>query len=451
MNLVNEIQDAGLTVDQYESCLKTIIDKKNNVQDIDWQEIKEDYNLNISVDTLRKANSTIFGGAFVSEYLTNKINTKDFTNNYISEQNRAYEFRINKDGTYCSNKLIMMSETESKDPEYILKAHGFDIDTWKLVSVRNTIRQVTINGDIKTLYSSFITVKPNDSKDISLKKYKEFFDRLDRNYSIPLISNNTNHIVGDKLLLLDIADLHFNLQASDFTTNNIYNCDIAEKLFFNVIEDVLTRTKQYVFDEIVLCIGGDMLNSDNIFGTTTKGTNQDDDIHYYDAYERLCNITIKAIDLLKNYGKVNVIYIMGNHDETSGFKLAKYIDAWFRSEDLVTVNYQPIYRKYKVFGKTLMCFAHDSKVQDLPAIVANEAREFWSQVENVEIFLQHLHKEQILMEEHNIRIQRLPTISAKSKWTSDNGYGAKRQFKSFVFDKEFGLTDVLYTPLRKVE
>lgn len=361
------------------------------------------------------------------------------------------ETTINKDGSCSSNKLIEMSEEQSKDPDYILKAHGFDPDSWKLVSARNNIRNVSKQDKLITLYASYITAKPIEDKDVSLKKIGEFFDKLDRSYSLPSLNANYSYLNGDKLLLIDIADLHMNLQASMFTTGNEYNCDIAEKSFFHVIEDVMTRTQHYDFDEVVFCIGGDMMNMDTLSGTTTKGTPQDNDIHYYDAYERMCAMTIKAIDILKDTCKVNVIYVMGNHDEVAGFKLAKYVDAWFRNDDRVTVDYQPIARKYKLYGKTLFCFAHDGKAQKLPAIIANEAREYWSQAETVEVFLQHMHTEQVLMEENNIRIQRLPTISGRSKWSADNGYGSKRQCKSFIFDAEDGLTDVLYTPIGNID
>lgn len=370
----------------------------------------------------------------------------------VEDAKKSYgsETSINKDGTYSSKKLIEMSEQQSKDPEYILKAHGFNSERWQIVSVRNNIRQAISSQDgIVTLYASFLTVKPIADKDLPLNKIEEFFNNLDRSYSLPSLNKNYSYLSGDKLLLIDIADLHMNLQASVFTTGNEYNCDIAEKLFFYVIEDILTRTQSYDFEEIVFCIGGDMLNGDNLRGTTTKGTEQISDLHYYDAYERLCAMTIKAIDVLKERSKVSVIYVMGNHDELAGFKLAKYIDAWFRYDDRVSVDYQPIARKYKLYGKTLFCFAHDAKVQKLPAIIADEAREFWSQAETTEVFLQHLHTEQVLMEENNIRIQRLPTISGRSKWSSDQGYGSKRQCKSFIFDYEDGLTDVLYTPIRK--
>lgn len=371
----------------------------------------------------------------------------------VSDIKSAYksETAINKDGSFSSNMLIEMNEEQSKDPEYILKAHGFDPDSWKLVSARNSIRNVSgHDGEPVTLYASNITAKPVVDGDVPMRKIEEFFDRLDRNYSLPSIDNDYTYLSGDKLLLIDIADLHMNLQASAFATGNEYNCDIAEKLFFHVLEDVLTRTQRYSFDEIVFTIGGDMLNSNDLRGTTVKGTPQNNDVHYYDAYERLCAMTVKAIDILKDRCKVSVIYVPGNHDELAGFKLAKYIDAWFRNDDMVSIDYRPIARKYKLYGNTLLCFAHDAKnVQKLPAIIADEAREYWSRVETVEVFLQHLHTEQVLIEENNIRIQRLPTISGRSKWSADNGYGSKRQCKSFVFDAEDGLTDVLYTPIRE--
>lgn len=444
MDLMNEISKIGLTKDQYDECLQLIIDKKNNVIDIDWQEICDRFNLPITTDYLRKANAGVFGGAFIAEYLKTKESTQAEV-----KYNYSTEVSITREGNYTSTKLLEMNEEQSKDPTFILKAHGFDPTCWKLISARNNIRQVISKADgVVTLYASFITVRPIAEKDLPLEKMADFFDKLDRNYSLPKLQENKAYMSGDKMLLIDIADLHMNLQASMFTTGNEYNCEIAEKLFFHVIEDVLTRTKDYKFEEITFIIGGDMLNGDNLAGTTTKGTAQVNDLHYYDAYEKLCSMTIKAIDILKNRCKVNVIYVMGNHDELTGFKLAKYVDAWFRDDNGVTVDYQPIARKYKLYGKTLLCFAHDGKIQKLPAIIADEARDLWSKAVTTEVFLQHLHTEQVLMEDNNIRIQRLPTISGRSKWSADQGYNSKRQCKSFIFDAEEGLKDILYTTIQ---
>ena len=373
------------------------------------------------------------------------------SDNKIDEIKKHFgsEVSINKDGSFSSSKLLEMSENDSKDPNYLLQAHGFDNKLLKIVSARNTIRQVISKQDgIVTLYASYLTVKPLQDTEISFTQIEEIFDKLDRHYSMLVTKDNISYLQGDKLLLINIADLHMNLQSSLFTTGNQYDCDIAEQLFFYVINDVLARTKNYQFEEIVFVVGSDMLNNDNIKNTTTKGTPQDCDIHYYDAYERCCDMLIKAIDILSQKAKVKVIYIPSNHDEQTGFKIAKFIDAWYRNDNSVNVDYTPIPRKYIKFGRTLLCFAHDANVKKLPMLIADEARKYWSDIDTTEVFLQHLHTENVVMEEFNMRIQRLPTISAKSKWTNDKGYSSKRQCKSFIFDIENGLTDVLYTPVK---
>lgn len=400
-------------------------------------------------DTVRKASSQdLFGSVFVSEYLKWRAQAPQV--NEIENIKIKYntEIDINKDGSRSSSKLIEMSEEQSKDINYILKAHGFDVKTWELISAKNNIWNTYSKTDgISTLYSSKITVKPKQLS-IQNKDIEDWFNKLDRKYSLPKIKETTDYLTGNKMLLIDISDLHMNLQASMFTTGNEYNCEIAEKLFFYVINDVLSRTKSYKFNKIIFTIGGDMLNGDNLAGSTTKGTPQSSDIHFFDAYEKVCEMTIKAIDLLKAIAPVDVIYIAGNHDLVAGFKLSKYIQAWFRNDVDVTVDISPLPRKYVVFGKTLFVFAHDGNLKTLPKVIADEARKYWSSIDTTEVFLQHLHTEQVLLEDNNMRIQRLPTISAKSEWAVSKGYGSKRQCKSFIFDLEDGMTDVLYTPIK---
>lgn len=53
---------------QYEQCLSDVRDKISGLNDLEWGDIIEKYNLTIASDTLRKASSTIFGGKFVAEY-----------------------------------------------------------------------------------------------------------------------------------------------------------------------------------------------------------------------------------------------------------------------------------------------------------------------------------------------------------------------------------------------
>lgn len=442
-NFQEEISKYNLTLEQYDNCISDIFNKVKNIEDIDWAEIVERYNLPIAKDTLRKASSqSIFGSVFVYEYLKYK---EENVNKDIPVINTKQVTTLNADRTETSeSQFFIEDESKLRDYDYLLQLHNYDPRLFEIVSAKNS----KWNSGDRTLYSSKITVKPKKT-DILLEDIELWFERLSKNYSKPKVQHSEDYLSGDKLLLIDISDLHMNLSASMYVTGNTYNCDVAEELFFYVINDVLSRTKHYKFNKIIFTIGGDALNADNILGTTTNGTSQSNDLHLFDAYNRLHDMTIRAIDMLKDIAPVEVIHIASNHDFTASWKLAKCIYAWFRNEDRVKVDTSPLPRKYVVFGKTLFVFAHDAKVKELPALISDEAREYWSSVDFAEVMLQHLHSEQVLMESHNIRIQRLPTISANSGWAVENGYGSKRQCKSFIYDKEDGITDVIYTPIKQ--
>lgn len=450
MTLNEELRANGITPAQYEEIVKTIIQKKNEEVDMSWQDVVDAYGLTVPSEVLRINNGGLFGGARVGEFFT-RIKPELTANTAAdSAVDKSTTYEMKQDGSISSKRLLVMNEAQAKDPEYIMKAHGFDPLEWQVSSCRNTIREaISKDEGVVTLYASFLTVKPYGQKEIPLPKIEDFFNRLQRTYTppvLPVLKDTWGK--GNKALLIDIADLHMNLQASMFTTGNEYNCEIAEALFNRVIQDVLSRTAAYDFEKIIFVIGGDMLNADGLSGTTTHGTPQDNHLHYFDAFERLTELTIRACDTLKTIAPIQVIYCKGNHDEVAGFKLAKFVDAWYRNDSDVQVDYTPLARKYVLYGKTLLCFAHDGKAKDLPAIAANEARQYWAQADTTEVFLQHLHTEQVLMENNNIRIQRLPTISGHSKWSHDKGYGSKRQCKSFIFDREDGLTDILYTNIK---
>lgn len=427
-----------------------ILKEKQDNEEIEWQDVcdvRTKYTgLTEHRDTVRKGSKIIYeyiNAGWIKEPLQDD-------NSVVDNLNIKQTTTINADKTETSeSQFYIEDESKLRDYDYLLRLHNYEPSLFEIVSAKNSKWNAhTKEGSTKTLYSSKITVKPK-KLEITFDNLNEWFYKLDRRYSTPKVKITTDYLNGNKMLLLDISDLHMNLQSSMFTTGNEYNCEIAEKLFFYVIYDVLSRTQSYKFNKIIFTIGGDMLNSDNLLGTTTKGTPQSNDVHLFDAYNKLHDMTIKAIDILKDIAPVEVIYIASNHDLTSSWKLSKSIDAWFRNEDRVVVDTSPLPRKYIVFGNTLFVFAHDGNVKELPKLIADEARKYWSNIDFTEVFLQHLHSEQVLLESNNMRIQRLPTISAKSEWCNNSGYNSKRQCKSFIYDLKDGLTDILYTPIKQ--
>lgn len=69
MNFRDELEKIGLSEEQYQNCLDDISDKLNGYQDLEWDEIKEKYNLPWNKDVLRKSSGTLFGGFAVYEWM----------------------------------------------------------------------------------------------------------------------------------------------------------------------------------------------------------------------------------------------------------------------------------------------------------------------------------------------------------------------------------------------
>lgn len=80
-----------MTTESYESACKDIENKMNGTNDMDWAEIKDKYNIQCAVDTIRKSSSTIFGGQFREEYFKSKIYTNPDEFSRLKELDKKLE------------------------------------------------------------------------------------------------------------------------------------------------------------------------------------------------------------------------------------------------------------------------------------------------------------------------------------------------------------------------
>lgn len=120
-NLRQEIEKYGLTIEQYENCLKDAYDKVNKINDMDWSEIIHKYGLDIHYDTLRKASQTIFGGAFVYEYYQNK-NANSFSNNTYLQELQQQKRDVEKEKIKCRderNELQRLIREQARQESFI--------------------------------------------------------------------------------------------------------------------------------------------------------------------------------------------------------------------------------------------------------------------------------------------------------------------------------------------
>lgn len=103
-----ELERYGLTEETYEQCLEDASKKVQNLNDMDWQEIIEKYDLPIHYDTLRKSQQpSPFGGAFIREYYINKM-----SNSNITEDNYLKELRLEKQEIKKEKQKLSDERTE---------------------------------------------------------------------------------------------------------------------------------------------------------------------------------------------------------------------------------------------------------------------------------------------------------------------------------------------------
>lgn len=331
-------------------------------------------------------------------------------------------------------------ETDYQNPTSLLELHGYNPKLFELQSASSSFW----GSEDNPMVSSKIAVRPKEQLEPTSEDLTQWMESLPSYLSSTPHHFDIRYDQDAKLLVIPISDLHFNLRSSALQCGEEYNIEIAKRVFFACISNTLHKVKDEKIEKIVFLIGGDMQNADNLAGTTTKGTPQDNCLDYFSACEELYNMVICGIETMLNIAPVHVMYVPGNHDKVTGYKLAKYIQAWYRNDKSVSVDASPVARKYYIYGDTLLVFAHDADVKRLPELIADEARDYWSDITNTDVYLQHLHTEAILSERNHMRIQRLPSMSGLSAWAAEKGYRSTRQHQSFLYGKH-GRELIIYT------
>lgn len=379
------------------------------------------------------------------------IENEEVVKEYIGEQKK--DFQMLKNGEQVSSIICKLSDEQMKDPDYILKVHGYDSNAWELVSSKQTIWNNKIDSQ---LYSSKISVKPRKGFNWSEENIKKIFKKLEP-YTDKFICVDSLEIGNplnkyktekDKMLLIGVADLHYGLLAKDNLSEE-YNMKIAKERFNKIIDDVIERKSQdKSIEKVTLLIGNDFLSADNLQGTTSRHfTQQDQETNWYEIIESATEMLVEIIDKLRIcFPQIEVINVKGNHDEMSTFGIMQTLNAYYRHSEQVKINTNSKFRQYLRYGTNLIGMSHNERIQDVSKIMAAETGTDWGEC-NYKLYLMgHLHKLQLLEDDYGVDIRRLPSVVGASAWTAQQGYtGTNKMSQTFVFDKNKGLIEVMST------
>lgn len=339
---------------------------------------------------------------------------KEFIDSSNSTDVSEYKYKetteIFKDGSQNSDKLIKMSENQSKSPEYLLKAHGFDVNEWEITNARNSIWN---SGVDNTLYSSKITVKPLTSG-FNVEKFVELIKNIKpKHIKQPLEST-------DRLLTIPFVDLHFGI-------NSLLD-------YQNKVDETFEIIDSKIWDTIYLQIGNDALHVNNHKNQTANGTQiegVDLDKATEELYKFYVPILEKSLEKSKN---VVVDYVPGNHDSDITWMFVKMLAKQYPQ---IKWNTEIEAKKMFKWNNIFICGVHGEKgLARITKALITEYRDYMVGAKTVEIYSGHLHSERV-KDEFGILVRTLPTSAKVDSWHKSQTFeGSVKASQLFEYDKD---------------
>ena len=313
-----------------------------------------------------------------------------------------------------------------------------DQDVW--VVDRQVVNSWEVAGktsdgfELRTLWQVKLALKRKAAKWLG-DAFDGLFERMEEH--TPAVPK-TPPPAGPYLAELSLFDAHFGKLAWD---GESFNVATAEAVFSDAIATLLDRVSGWDVSRILLPVGNDFFNVDNWQNTTAKGTPQDADGPFAKVFESGCMAMVNAIDQCLSVAPVDLLWIPGNHDPSTSFYLVRWLDAWFRNIDTVTVDRDQRPRKYVRHGVNLIGFTHgDAEAhRDLPAIMAAEVPDLWAATTWREFHLGHFHRARQTVhrstdEFGGVRVRVLPSLSGTDSWHFQKGYvAAKRAAEAYLW------------------
>lgn len=341
-------------------------------------------------------------------------------------EERREESGINSDGSHFSDRLVEMNAEQSKDPVFLLQAHGFDPAEWELSSARNNIWNVfskDAEGDhnISTLYSSRIVVKPKTPT----WTVEDLVAAVSAAQTPVTVKRPKS---GKRLLELPYTDMHFgNSTIADYRSTLAYS-----------LEHIRSRKWQ----QTVVWIGSDFYHCDNFKNTTSNGTPQSS-MWWPEAVKDGLEFIGTVIEAcLEQSVETYVYYIPGNHDESMTWMFALMLEHRYPQAVFDTRIEN---RKVHLFADCAIGMTHGTEKtrKDLDRVFAAEYPKF-SAATHREVHMGHLHHEKTV-DHYGVMTRSLPTSARTDKWHRESGYvGAHKTFLLFEWEAGRGITDPHY-------
>lgn len=250
---------------------------------------------------------------------------------------------------------------------------------------------------------------------------------------------------GKELAVVGFWDLHVGAYAWNQETGSDWDVDIACKRAANAIDDVCAELTLYEVDKIVMPVGNDYFHMDSARMQTTHGE------HYLDCDTRFGRVYLAGLKLMSYIveraaelcPRVELLYIAGNHDTSTGFTLCAALNERYRNDPRINVDLRASPRKYLAYGGTVLGFDHGKiPLNQLKMIFDNEAKQYISQSTYREIQVGHTHQRRAqdvaaLTPTNGLTVRTNPSLCDADYWHFGKGLIGEpmRSIEAWRYDK----------------
>lgn len=335
--------------------------------------------------------------------------------NKIKDVQRGTEIVLNKDGSQSSSTTLQMTSEQAKDPDFVLRAHGFDPTEWDIISARNNFwQQNSQENGLIDLYQSKITVKPKSDDELTPQDIANLFKADIKPYTIKQVARDTHNLV------VPLPDLHFGITTM---------LDVKGHLD-RLLELINKGYKTIVIEQL-----GDLFHSSQMWSSQTlKGTLLDE-VNMVQAVEdakQFFDVLVTAS--LKNSTTLHIKQMAGNHSGNMEYMFMEYLKAKY-PQVVIKNNIQ--FRDAYLLDNVGIMLAHgDLAPKNLPMLFANEFGGAWSLSHSREIHKGHFHKEKTV-DDGGVISRQLGTVKPNDKYEIMNGWTlSKKELYALEYDSD---------------
>jgi hypothetical protein len=224
------------------------------------------------------------------------------------------------------------------------------------------------------------------------------------------------------------------------------------------VEHLLGMSQIYPVDRILYIVGHDLQHINSFdggkTGVTKRGTPQDTDTRISKIFTTIRKAVVTGIDAARLIAPTDIAVVPGNHDTDEAYKLGEVLNAWYRHDDAVDVQYGPNKRRFYNYGANSFMLTHGEeyrrKRDNLAMIMLTEMPTEMLVASDGGLREVHTGHNHIALqggyyptaevsESRGVRVRSLPGMTATDAWHHEEGYKHHRAASLLVYRRSGGL------------